>query len=190
MRRACLRESRFAECPVTNGSLPDELWNEIEQLFPEYQPSPDGGRPPKDTRTVLTAVLFVLKTGIGWKDLPTEAFGVFVQDLPATDRRVDRPRHLATDARTVPGQAARRRPAGLVAGAGRLQLGEGPAGRTKTGPNPTDRGRSGSKHCLLTDAGGVPLVLQMVPANQHDVTTMLPLVIDMPAVAGKPGRPK
>jgi transposase len=56
--------------------LPDELWNEIEQLFPEYEPSPDGGRPPRETRTVLTAVLFVLKTGIGWKDLPTEAFGV------------------------------------------------------------------------------------------------------------------
>ena len=56
--------------------LPDELWNEIKQLFPEYEASPDGGRPPTDARTVLTAVLFVLKTGIGWKDLPTEAFGV------------------------------------------------------------------------------------------------------------------
>ena len=30
----------------------------------------------------------------------------------------------------------------------------------------------------------------MVPANQHDGTTMLPLVMNMPAVAGKPGRPK
>ena len=43
---------------------------------------------------------------------------------------------------------------------------------------------------MLTDAEGVPLVVQTVPANQHDVTTLLPLVIDMPAVAGKPGRPK
>jgi len=55
--------------------LPDELWNQIEPLFPKYKPSPDGGHPPKDARTVLTAILFVLKTGIGWKDLPTEAFG-------------------------------------------------------------------------------------------------------------------
>ncbi len=37
---------------------------------------------------------------------------------------------------------------------------------------------------MLTDAGGVPLVVQTVPANQHDVTTMLPLVVNMPAVAG------
>ncbi len=34
------------------------------------------------------------------------------------------------------------------------------------------------------------MVVQTVPANQHDVTTMLPLVVSMPAVAGKPGRPK
>jgi transposase len=55
--------------------LPDELWNEIEPLFPEYQPSPDGGRPPTEGRTVLKAILFVLKTGIGWEDLPQDAFG-------------------------------------------------------------------------------------------------------------------
>lgn len=61
---------------MSSKLLPDELWNEIEQLFPEYEPSPDGGRPPKEARQVLTAVLFVLKTGIGWKDLPTEAFDV------------------------------------------------------------------------------------------------------------------
>ena len=54
--------------------LPDDLWDEIEQLFPEYQASSDGGRPPKDARTVLTAILFVLKTGIAWEDLPHEAF--------------------------------------------------------------------------------------------------------------------
>ena len=66
--------------------LPDELWDEIEQLFPEYEASPDGGRPPKEARTVLTAVLFVLKTGLGWKDLPTEAFGV---SYKTCTRRID-----------------------------------------------------------------------------------------------------
>jgi transposase len=61
---------------MSSKLLPDELWNEIEPLFPEYEASPQGGRPPKEARRVLKAVLFVLKTGIGWKDLPTEAFGV------------------------------------------------------------------------------------------------------------------
>jgi transposase len=71
---------------MSSKLLPDELWNEIEQLFPEYEPSPDGGRPPKEARRVLTAVLFVLKTGIGWKDLPTEAFGV---SYKTCTRRID-----------------------------------------------------------------------------------------------------
>ena len=56
--------------------LPYELWNEIAELFPIYEPSPEGGRRPKEARAVLTAILFVLKTGIGWKDLPTAAFAV------------------------------------------------------------------------------------------------------------------
>ena len=71
---------------MSSRLLPDKLWNEIERLFPEYEPSPDGGRPPKEARRVLTAVLFVLKTGIGWKDLPTEAFGV---SYKTCTRRVD-----------------------------------------------------------------------------------------------------
>jgi transposase len=54
--------------------LPDELWNEIAHLFPQHVQSPEGGRHPKEHRVVLTAILFVLKTGIGWEDLPLEAF--------------------------------------------------------------------------------------------------------------------
>lgn len=50
----------------------DELWNEIEPLFPKHVPSEKGGRPPVDNRTVFTCLIFMLKTGIGWRDLPTE----------------------------------------------------------------------------------------------------------------------
>jgi hypothetical protein len=42
----------------------------------------------------------------------------------------------------------------------------------------------------VTDAGGAPLIVETVAANQHDATTLLPLVVELPAVAGKPGRPK
>lgn len=59
---------------MTSRLLPDELLNEIESLFSVHEPSPEGGRHPKQHRVVLTAILFVLKTGIAWKDLPTEAF--------------------------------------------------------------------------------------------------------------------
>lgn len=42
----------------------------------------------------------------------------------------------------------------------------------------------------MTDAEGVPLVVQTAAANEHDSTTLLPLVIDIPHVAGRVGRPK
>ena len=169
--------------------LPDELWNEIEPLFPQYEPSPEGGCPPKEARKVLKAILFVLKTGIGWKDLPTEAFGCSYKTCL---RRIQEWSRLGLWQQMHELLLAKLRqphPGRLVQGAGRLQPGEGPAGRAKTGPNPTDRGRSGGKHCLLTDAEGVPLVVQTAAANEHDSTTLLPLVIDLPHVAGRVGRP-
>lgn len=52
--------------------LTDELWNEIHSFFPVYRPAPQGGRPPIANRVVLTAILFVLKSGIAWEDLPLE----------------------------------------------------------------------------------------------------------------------
>jgi len=57
---------------MSSRLLTDELWNEIQAFFPERPVSPRGGRPPADNRTVLTSILFVLKTGIAWEDLPLE----------------------------------------------------------------------------------------------------------------------
>lgn len=38
----------------------------------------------------------------------------------------------------------------------------------KTGPNPTDRAKSGTKRSLLTDGRGVPLGMAVSGANTHD----------------------
>jgi transposase len=50
----------------------DELWSEIEPLLPPPRERPKGGRPPLANRLALTGILFVLKTGIQWEDLPQE----------------------------------------------------------------------------------------------------------------------
>lgn len=60
----------------------------------------------------------------------------------------------------------------------------------KNGHNPTDRGRLGSKHHLLTEAHGVPLAFTLTGANRHDVTQLLPLVRAIPPLRGKRGRPR
>ncbi len=60
----------------------------------------------------------------------------------------------------------------------------------KTGPNPTDRRKPGSKHHLITDANGLPLAALLTEANRHDVTQLLPLVAAIPRIRGKIGRPR
>jgi transposase len=57
---------------VAKPLLPDGLWALVEPLLPPQVPSPKGGRPPITHRQALTGILFVLKTGIQWEDLPTE----------------------------------------------------------------------------------------------------------------------
>ena len=52
--------------------LTDELWELVEPLLPPLVRSPKGGRPPIGNREALTGILFVLKTGIAWEDLPQE----------------------------------------------------------------------------------------------------------------------
>src|SRR5437660_11701273 len=52
--------------------LSDELWALIEPVLPKWTPSPKGGQPRLDDRKALTGILFVLKTGIPWEDLPCE----------------------------------------------------------------------------------------------------------------------
>jgi transposase len=44
----------------------------------------------------------------------------------------------------------------------------------KTGPNPTDRAKSGTKRSLLTDGDGVPLALAVAGANVHDMRLVEP----------------
>ena len=59
----------------------------------------------------------------------------------------------------------------------------------KSGPNPTDRRKAGSKHHLLVDAQGIPVNVILTKANRHDVTQLLPLVDGVHSIRGKRGRP-
>ncbi len=51
----------------------DELWTVVEPLLPPKPAHPKGGHPVTvSDRAALTGILFVLKTGIPWEDLPQE----------------------------------------------------------------------------------------------------------------------
>src|SRR6266481_4172259 len=50
----------------------DELLKRIAPLIPTEPEKPDGGRPRVPDRSALRGIIFVLKTGIPWEDLPQE----------------------------------------------------------------------------------------------------------------------
>ena len=58
---------------MARALLDDRLWNLIEPLLPvKKRRFRHPGRKPLDNRAVLTGIIFVLKTGIPWEDLPQE----------------------------------------------------------------------------------------------------------------------
>lgn len=168
----------------------DELWSVIEPLIPKRRPTSEGGRPPIDDRKVLTGILFVLKSGIPWEMLPQEmgcgcgmtcwrrlrdwhAAGVWDRLHRELLKRLREADQIDWSRAAVDSSSVR-----------------AVGGGEKTGPNPTDRRKPGSKHHILTDAHGVPLHAILTAANRNDVTQLLPLIKTAPPVAGKPGHPR
>ena len=50
----------------------DDQWDRLEPLLPPERPAT--GRPNKDHRTILNGILWILRTGAPWRDLP-ERYG-------------------------------------------------------------------------------------------------------------------
>ena len=50
----------------------EELWAAVAPLLPPEPAKPKGGRPRVPDRAALAGILFVLKTGIQWQELPVE----------------------------------------------------------------------------------------------------------------------
>ena len=159
----------------TIWQIPDELWAEIEPLMPPEKPKNRPGRKRLSQRQVLDGILYVLRTGCQWKSLPKEWFGassslheyyqgwreagLFEKIFQNLVNYYDRHKGIqwrwqAIDSKSVPA----------------------PIGGEKTGPNPTDRGKLGSKRHILVDARGAPLSIVISGANAHDKTCALELL--------------
>lgn len=173
--------------------LPDELWERIQPLLPPRpQPKrPDRpGRPPLEDRKALTGILFVLKTGIDWEDLPQEmgcgcGMTCWRRLRDWAEAGVWSKLHELLLAELQGADKIDWRRALIDSSFVRARGGGG-----KTGPSPVDRRKKGSKHQVITDARGAPLVAATTAANVPDVNPMIPLVDAIPPVRGKPGRPR
>ena len=50
----------------------EEQWERIVPHLPEHPPSPKGGRPRAADRECLEGVLWLLRTGARWRDIPVD----------------------------------------------------------------------------------------------------------------------
>jgi transposase len=77
-------------------------------------------------------------------------------------------------------------------GARFFRLGEHPGqkGGTKTGKNPTDKGKAGSKRHLVSDRNGIPLCVMLTAANVHDSMVFEELIDAIEPIKRPRGRPR
>jgi transposase len=77
-------------------------------------------------------------------------------------------------------------------GAGIFRLSEHPSkkGGTKTGKNPTDKGKAGSKRHVVADRRGVPLAVMLTAANVHDSMVFEELIDAIEPIKRPRGRPR
>jgi len=178
---------------ATNDLVPAELWEAAQPLLPPEPCTTHGGPPRVPHRAALAGILYVLRHGLRWRDLPRELgcgsgstcwrrlrqwqeLGVWrrvhqvilnwLGDLDAIDWS-----RASLDSISI---RAKR-------------------GGEHTGPNPTDRGKAGSKYHVLVDRQGVPLAVQLSAANVHDSKFLEPLVDAVEPIrrpTGEPGRPR
>lgn len=173
---------------VESWELSDSLWEQIEPLLPlpksryrgrGQQRKHIGGRPAADRRKLMSGILYVLRTGCQWNALPQAQFGsgktahryfqrwvragVFRRMWIAGLTRYDELKGIAWKWQAADGVMTK-----------------APLGGGKTGPNPTDRGKAGTKRSLLVDERGVPLGIVVSGAHTPDGKLLEATLASMP----------
>ena len=184
------KKTQYAD--VASWELSDSMWERIAPLLPKpksrfrgrgRQRRNIGGRPAAELRQLMSGILYILRTGCQWNALPQE-FGVSGKTAHRYFQRWVRA-----------GVFQRMWQAGLneydeLKGiAWKWQAADGaitkaPLGGEKTGKNPTDRGKTGTKRSLLVNEQGLPLGLVVSGANTPDgkllETTLLAMPVERP----------
>ena len=146
--------------------IPDELWEKIKTLIPPLKPKKKSGRPRTADRKAMNAIFYVLRTGCQWNALPRSLgasstvhdrvqewreAGLFEQMWKEGLMEYEIEKEIDWEWQSMDGAVTK-----------------APLGGGATGPNPTDRGKSGTKRSLLTDGNGIPLSITVDGANRHD----------------------
>ncbi len=66
------RHKRVAQELPTIWRVPDSLWERIAPILAELDPPKRTGRPRIDARAALDAIIYRLRSGVQWNQLPAE----------------------------------------------------------------------------------------------------------------------
>ncbi len=164
----------------TIWEVPDELWAQVEPSILEVAPPKPRGRKRANPRQMLNGVIFRLRSGCQWNKLPKElgddstihrTFQLWVKEkLFSRIWAVLVERCEEMDGVDWEWQAAD------------ASMGKARLGGDEIGPNPTDRGKAGTKRSLLVEAKGGPLSVVVAGANVHD-TKLLQATLEAIVVA-------
>ena len=159
----------------------DAIWQSFAAYLPERVESahPLGcHRPRISDRDCFEAIFFRLVTGCSW-----DVAGRLGKGGETTLRRrrdewvaAGAFYHLVEEAINCLRQGDRTRPLRRV---GRRVAAQGADGGEGTGPNPTDRGKTGWKWSLATDTNGVPIGWVIDGANRNDSILLAPTLDDV-----------
>ncbi|MFE5716924.1 IS5 family transposase [Streptomyces erythrochromogenes] len=145
-----------------------------------------GGRRRAGDREALAAIIFVATSGCTWRQLPP-VFGPSWQTAYRRFAQWSQARVWARLHRVVLDELGARGQLDWSRCAIDSVSLRAAKGGHLTGPNPTDRGKSGSKIHLITDRNGLPLSLGISGANMHDSQGLEPLVRGIPPIRSRRG---
>ena len=181
------KASKTHYADVDSWELSDSLWERIEPMLPKPKSRfrgrgrarrNIGGRPASEPRTIMTGILYIMRTGCQWNALPRVygsgktahryfqrwvRAGVFKRLWQAGLGDYDDLKGIDWQWQAADGAMTK-----------------APLGGEKTGKNPTDRGKTGTKRSLLVDAQGVPLGIVLSGANTPDGRLLEPTLQAVP----------
>jgi putative transposase len=180
------KKTQYAD--VASWELSDSMWERIAPILPKpkshfrgrgRQRRNIGGRPAANLRQLMSGILYVLRTGCQWNALPQEfgvsgktahryfqrwvRAGVFKRMWQASLNEYDELKGIEWKWQAVDGAMTK-----------------APLGGEKTGKNPTDRGKTGTKRSLLVNGQGLPLGLVVSGANAPDGKLLEPTLVAIP----------
>ena len=139
--------------------IPDVVWDRIITLLSSSirrRKKKKADRPRMDDRKAMSAIFYVLRTGCQWNALP-RSLGA---SITGHDRFQEwRKAGVLSECGSMDCRYMIKKLGSI--GNGRLWMAllqKRLLGEKSTGPNPTDRAKSGTKRSILVDGKGIPLV--------------------------------